>query len=499
MSPYNSDQLIDQTYGLTPDGWLNWTNLSRDRGYARIDVGLKTGDQPTFDAAQKVGKAVQAKGQPAHIVFRRGYTEAQYDAMMGANIDLSGVSPELPLMITADENFTAARMRTSKGFGIGGNEIQPAGQPVNDVFVSGIDFYDPAADPSSKSYVGAGHTSSTFAFRCVGPPSRNFVIEDCSGSYISAFLDFEMGNPPAIPWQTLIIRRSQIFATLGQKYGTYTQRIIDLLIDESLYDECGWTTPANKNDQTHLIYDQKLDPTETGVDSQNRLRNLILGRSSSHGFQLRPGGTAQKILCVGTPIGGFVGTFGQANLLEDMVLDAGAGEFDLTCGPNQPRGQGFSLNACAAGTMRRLICCNKPAGVASIAACNGWAFAIQCNDTSATPNVNVPVQAELEDLIAYNWNGPSFAISYAGSVPFTSYKVSLSGFNDLPGSKYASGPTPQYVDPSRTVARWAQRLGGTSAAWWLNTARLMRRGNWDRHFAAAGVLDYIQEGFQVMP
>ncbi|MGD1275689.1 MAG: hypothetical protein ABR964_00525 [Tepidisphaeraceae bacterium] len=459
-SPYGSDGWLAM-FGRDADGYTNFPVPAN-----AVIVGNQSGDVGDFRTAQQLA----ASNSSPCVLFRRGqtYTAAQ----INNNIQTNGTSPARPFIVGCTGDASLPRPILAAGFGLCGK----SGQPVQNVVVFGLDFYDSTADPSAQRSPEQSATEAAIRMIDWLPGGQNVSVEDCRVRFMQGGLEFQ--ETGAAPFQTLIVRRCTVDHCYGQRWGIYTNYIRDLLIDQCVLDHNGWMENIHPKDIfSHNVYLQTWPASDTS-DPQTRVRNCILARAASHGCQQRCGGLNDGCCYVGNPIAGFVAKKSGSAIQNATVCGAG---FDLSIA-GQLRGMGLQTIACPSAALTNCILFDK-----QDAANNGWALQVAAHDSDT--GLNVPTVLTASGLIVHNWTGPSFTIADTpGALAFSNC--------DLPGYM-APGvvATPTYADPARTVVSYAKTLGLPDAAGFLAAAALNRRGSYDARLTAAAFNAYIRAGY----
>jgi hypothetical protein len=225
------------------------------------------------------------------------------------------------------------------------------------------------------------------------------------------------------------------------------------LIEENVFDHNGWHDSIPGAEATifnHNVYIQ------VGSTLPITFRANISANASSHGAQLRPGGTAIGNLFVHDPIGLLIAT--GATVSTNVFTEGN----DIS--PSLPRGFGIDVNPSTApmSIMNNIIAheaSGSPHG-------HGISLAVGTVGVTATNN------------IIYQWDNP--IIDEGTSNTTSPNAINLSG----------------YLDPKRTVGTYNASLGGlpTSSAF-LTEARKQSKDYWRPQYTASAVNNYIRAGF----
>jgi len=491
---YPSDAWLAQLAPyLDAYGFHDFNALAVANGYTIIYLGAQAGDCPDINTAQTKVAALRAAGRNVCVQIRRGTTLTA--AQVNQDLMSSGASPALPVIWMATPDVANARPVLQGRLGV----CWPKGV-VQNVVVAGLDFYDPLADPSNAQFAGAKQSAQASGLYLVNPqPANHILIEDCRVQYMGTGIDIEaIGNSPM---STIIIWQCVIANNYGGRDGIYSQFVIDLCIVNCLFAHNGWMPASGKwagypkNIFTHNLYLQEWTSAYVTAaclanNPQTRVIGLFSAEAAAEGIEQRSGGLLASSLFLANPIAGFLGPTGGAAQIENCVVDGGGGLFDLTIGgPTMPRGWGLFLNAVSTATVSDVLAINKPDKVNV-----GFAIGVQCFNTDT--NQNVPTNATLTGLAVNDWTGPSFQVTTGtpGTLAFS--QCVLNGYS-------AAGvmAAPQYVDPTRTVAKYAATLGiagVTDAASLLAYAVAnQRRANWDVRLTAPLINAWINQGFSV--
>ncbi len=245
-----------------------------------------------------------------------------------------------------------------------------------------------------------------------------------------------------------------------------------LLIEQNVLDYGGWhptVLNAGANQYNHHLY---LQSTNKGDDIL--VKNNILVRASSHGAQLRAGGTTENNFFARNAVGIFM--FGANSKISHSF--------------NNVVSEGYSMakgdNFCSVGGL-----------------CTGavWAY-----DFSAPEGVdqrsfhNIASGLAKDDTLAFptNFKKNIKAVSYVTNDFVEEKFYAYHWTNDTEGDGL-------YPDPERNLSSYYQKLvvdgivndsdNGSSFNKFMDISKTRPPGVWYEHFEAAAVNEYIREGF----
>jgi hypothetical protein len=405
------------------------------------------------------------------VLLKRGCTyPANYFAHGG--FQAPGTSWSKPFILGATSDIQNPKPICQGSLAIGGGAISKA--PMQYMIVFSLDFQDPAGIPGAPGF--AGGSSQEAAIRLVGDCAGNLILDDISAQGFQGGIEIQ-GTPQEII-ETCILFRCNVANNFGQKWGLYVECVHDLLIQEGLYDQNGWS-PANaaikwagigKSIFCHNIYLQ-VTPIGDTANAQIRVRGITTTRSSSHGIQVRPGGLVDGLLFWGCPLAGL--TYQRPTMLSNSVIEGGG--FDLSIA-GQPRGYGFQSDGCPAYAMQNVVHCDKNDPIN-----NGPAVLITCTD----PTTGAPVATVFEGhcVIVNGWTGSPMEVDAKPQ------DIDVDPTCDLQTGKVI------YQNSAVTTLKYAQSLGYTSVPAMLAAMYLNRRGKFNCKLTAAAINAYICGGF----
>jgi hypothetical protein len=338
------------------------------------DAGPGTQQSPLATLAKAV--PVLRKGAGDHLYLKAG------DAFTGPfpNIAASGLDATHPTLIGTYGSGPRPVVKVTgvvppPAFGIDGR------QPFSELAIVGVDFWCAARDPASPDFTPQATAGDAIFGRFIGPGGargsvRGITVEDC------VVRCFRMG-PDFQGVDGVTFRRNIVIDCYGVKsQGLYLSACDNVIVEGNTFDRIGWTDDPRlpgfaRNIYNHCLYEQ----TDCGPGAI--VRGNVFSRPSSHGCQLRGGGTMADNAFLDCPIAGFVGQ--TASVMTGNIV-VGGGDIGT-----QPRGWGLQVNNCPAATVSGNIVCNKHAGVGS-----GWAYEILCDGGK-------PCIVTWSDNAAYNW------------------------------------------------------------------------------------------------
>ncbi len=447
-----TDPPIDGCSNVT-SGWTEWAvGSGTTLYYVSSSLGSDDNDglseSTPFATLGGAAEAIRAaagadRGEAAvvdaHLLVRRGDT---FDTGFG-NFTIHGVSAERPFVVRpyGDESdprpiLTDELFRTQGGGGV------PTEMTTAHVAFVGLHVYASQRDPDSPDFVG---TAGQAAFSMLRPFDNLWLEDMLFESWPNLVVQPSPSGTNFTMRRCIVIDNYQDLND-GHSQGIYASNVNGLRFEENVFDHNGWNLDAVGGDATmfnHNFYIQ-------GDCSDPVLRENIIARGSSHGFQLRPHGLAENNLLIANAIAGFVAGDNpiagmQQALRRNVMVHAGQHQFD----DGSDRGWGLDM------------------------------FGI---------DTDLAVSPELTDNIAAH-SGPvaRFAFQYEDAV--------VASGNITYDWNGESDPGP-FVDPERDIPSYHASLGGVATIEaFLAGARAQRRGHWCAEYTAAVVNDWIREGF----
>jgi hypothetical protein len=520
-----------------------WTNFVRDKDARTIYVSSSAGsdrnsgltsNKPVQTLAR--ARSLLRDGAGDWMLLKAG--DVWYEPLH--DWKKSGKSEDEPLLISSYGRGERPVIESGNQDGFSSN-----GTPIRHVAVVGILFHAQDRDPDSPSFVSPA--GNAYGLRTQASVS-DLLVENCVfDSYVYGICITGMNGLDT----RIGIRRNLIldsYATGGNKsMGLYVSKSSSVLIEGNVFDHNGWSESplvnAPANVQSHNIY-----LAENNADVY--VRGNIIANASSHGLQIRGGGTVQGNLFINNPIGMLFGN-GRDALAGGVSGDVSGNVFlgtgtingskrgwALEIGNIKPAGQTFVANNIFAQSQ---IASSSPAILLS----SGDGVK---DNAAETVGIN---DLTLEGNIIYRWNagmqingdlvpgavGPAalngllvrnndFQRLYSNRI-ITQGQEYDAAYERFQGNRYFNpGDNRQwfrkanqtvawdqwyakvdktsarvkvkYNDPERRVESYNAMLGGKpSVGAFLTQARLMARRIWDPRYAATSVVEYVRTGFKV--
>jgi hypothetical protein len=454
-----------QTPRLGPDldvnGWTVFTpSTDTHIAYVSNSNGIDTNDGRSERTAVKTiakGVSLLRHGYPDWLLLKKGDT---WTNEVFGWIRQSGRSAREPMLISSYGTGPRPLIKTRfNGAEPAIGSFGGAGRGGDFLALVGIEFYAHTRDPVSSDFITSGigqNVNGSGAFFL--NPSRWLLIEDCKFSFYTTNLVFEGGTA-----QYLALRRNIVvdaYSTNSHSSGLLANNVIISLIEENVFDHNGWNDSVSGAAATifnHNIYLQGVAYDPKSVSGPAILKGNIVANASSHGAQLRAGGTVTNNLFVRNPLGLLILPPSTVN---DNVFMSGN---DITA--SLPRGFGIEVNP---GTGPNQITNN-----------------ILAHEDSSRPFGHGIIleagtaQTVVRKNIIFQWDDP---IDDKGIGNTTS-----------PNDINVSG----YRDPGRTVETYNVSLGGAPRlSDFLQEARKQSKDNWRPQYTANSVNKYIWAGFQ---
>lgn len=398
------------------------------------------------------------------------------------------------------------------GFGIAGSPTSshPWGGPVHDLVIDGLNFAAPANTVPAPSW------AIRFADGTAGNQSDHFLICDCAVSGFQGGFDLEddVTNESCSTFIVLGCSVHDMYQPGPTQAGLYANSIKDLFIARSVFANCG---QKNNNGTGHDVYVNPNHPNTGDTDSQVRFIGDLFATAAADGCESNYGGFFDHCVSLANPIA-FYGGGGLPATIQNCVVDGGGGEFDGSppgsapgsalslAGAGTGRGWGAYSDCATKATINNLYVVNK--ATATLDGNNGgFAVGVHCTDNGKNPE-GMPTEATTAtigpNVIVHNWfqSGGSNAVNLSQSTPPLP-SLTYVGLVVLPGVNGVAGVTgvePTYVDNTRSCSMYAKTLGisgVTDGPSLLTAMEDNSSGNWDDRLTAAGVVNWIQAGFQV--
>jgi hypothetical protein len=452
----------------TADGWTDITPSADSRivcvAAGGLDTNLGTQAAPLKTIAAAVSK--MRAGYPDQVLLKRGDTFAE--AVVWKT---GGRSDDEPQLLGAWG--VGARPIISPPSG--GNGFESSNVRRAFLAIVGVSF-QATRDAANLGPVGRG-------LRWFGP-GDGLLIEDVEIRGFATGFTLE-GAAINAPISNVRINRCAVFDNFqisgGRAQGCYMTWASNVRLTECLFDRNGWspTAPgAGANVYDHNIYIDNEQATADGLPGPGVgfvVERCILTRTSSHGLQLRCGGTVNDNLfaenAIALLIGGGDGyatsspggiAFAASNnvIIHGVDIDAA-----------NPRGFGVDLVNIKAGTITGNIVAHDKS-----AAAYGHGVSISAPTTGLS----------LAGNIVYDWHTPKLIGAGASITEPTPGNVWL-GFG---------AANPGYIAPMRDVASYHATIGGVASLdAFLARARTQSRATWDARYTASAVNAYIRAGF----
>ncbi|HZM00725.1 MAG TPA: right-handed parallel beta-helix repeat-containing protein [Planctomycetota bacterium] len=472
------------------------------------------------------GKALLRHGMPDWLLLKRGDV---WQEGLG-HWKLSGRSPREPMVVAAYGPATARPLLqtgSEDGLTIVGGGGTPA--RIEHLAFVGLHF-QPHRYEGTVSCVGAR----------VLRPSRHLLFEDChfQDYTTNLVLDAYDGRHEELRVRRCVVVDAWALhgvAGVGHPQGLYAYAVDGLLIEENLFDHNGWRAgvpDAGPDVFRHNLY---INNGNTGVT----VRGNIIANASSHGMQLRCGGTATDNLFVRNAIalsvgggnapepGGVTGLVAGNVILDGKDID-----------PEHPRGWGLWFGNIAQGEVSGNLVAHNSLGMMPRAlliagdARGDTGPTVGVHDLRIRGNVfydwggSLVVEGDASQLTgivledndfqeprrdllaefgdpdgaaALLWSGnrlggpsaPSDASVQLGGrrVPLAQWLTSL--------GPHALDPRPaHHPDPQRGVPSYCHSVGlDASLAAFLEQARSQSRGRWRPEIMASALNRHMRDGF----
>jgi hypothetical protein len=510
-----------------------WTTFAASRDTRQVFVSSSIGNDAANGLSPATPKRTLAAGKallrhrfPDWLLLKRGDV---WQESLGQWMK-SGRTPDEPMVIStygSAPDRPLLRTGTSGGLWTNGGGGSPP--TIDNLAIVGLHF-------RPDGYTGGG---DCFGAQILQPGSH-LLIEDCKFEGYSTNLVFQGFGGRHADFRlrrSVIVDAYNVHASTGaHSQGLYVFGVDGLLIEENVFDHNGWseTVPgAGADIYSHNLY---VDNGSTNV----LVRGNLIANGSSHGLQLRCGGSVVSNLFVRNSIALLVGGGNSpepggviADVRGNVILDG-----KNIDGAN-PRGWGVVLSNLSSGTVAYNIVANNTLGTQpEIMTLDGDAVGDNgpssgVHDTTIIRNVffnwgggvlveGTPSQVtnltfsrnDLQNaifpwpLMKHSVAGSTAAVQSAGNrffnqiVPTNAWTEiedvphSLDYWKAQVGDTTSAVAQVHYPDPSRSLASYNASLGGSSSlAAFLAEARLQSFAHWRQAYTAIRVNRYIRRGF----
>jgi len=467
------------------------------------DDGLSEANAKATLAA---GKALIRDNFPDHLLLKKGST-------FTTGLDTwttSGRSATEPQLIGA--YGTGARPSihsgTANGITVDGNDPNP----VDYLFLIGIEFYSTSRDPNHADYAGIPAFNNTGIYWKTGTGG---LIEDCAVRFYGGNMLLQPIINDNEVLNNLTVRRNVIVdsyavdvgGTTPHSQGIFTVNAQGLIVEENVFDHNGYLLRDNIEEEggatvfNHNFYSSGCYNELTGPVI---FRGNITANASAHGFHRPPGGIIFDNLSIDNPLGllphSCAAPAASASITTYNVIEGSA---DVTS--SLPRGSGIRPHVI--DDVGAFIDHNLVLHEDSVDKTNQFGLNISCcvgnvdssGDCAVTGNTCTNVV--VTNNIWYDWTkGCPKMIN--GTVTGFTYENNF--YSDVPTNCTASGTngnsaTHPFRDSTRTVSTYASTVLGLAAthAAFITAARAQSKDNWDVRLTAGAVNDWIREGFFV--
>ena len=463
------------------DGWTV-VDPSQDTQivYVSSSLGDDANDGLTQQTAKKTiasGKSLLRDGFPDWLLLKRG--DVWVDEDFG-DWSASGRSEQEPVLISAYGQGDRPLLKTT------GNGINTIHNSISNIAIIGIHLYAYKRDPDSPDYDASAYAASGISWFKSG---ENFLIEDVYvDSYRTGMVIQNVDDDAASRnWR---IRRSAIvdsYSTNSHSQGLYMHRLSDVHLEENLFDHNGWgnSRDAAKANGGATIFNHNIYVTHTNTNVT--ATGNIVARASSHGIQLRPGGTLENNLFLRNPISILVGTSlvpsGVDGIVNRNVILEGN---DINS--SNARGWAINLSYTRSNTMADNIAAH---GISDPVNAAG----LLIRSETGNPSRDILLQ----DNIFYDWKrGGPVIVGDEESATIVSEDNNFYYDHDPISGTNVDAAVVNWVDPNRSVATYNATLGGTSTFdAFIDEVRQQSKDNWRTEYTSQAVNDYIRAGFQI--
>ncbi len=519
----------NSSFATSSGGWTIFTPSSDTRMvYVSSSSGNDQNDglsSATPKSTLAAAKALMRDSFPDWLLLERG--DVWHESL--GQWKASGRSPSEPMLVSTYGGATERPLlETGKLGGVWTNGSIGSPATIDNLALVGVHF-------RADGYAGGGD--------CVGAqmlqPGSHFLIEDCEFEGYSSNLVFQGYGGHHTDFRlrrSVIVDAYAIHSIGGHSQGLYVYAVDGLLIEENLFDHNGWNEHVPGAGADMFSHDLYIDNGNSAVI----VRGNIIANASSHGMQLRCGGSAVNNLFVRDSIALNVGGGNnpeaggvQADVRGNVILDGK--DIDAA----NPRGWALWLANIQSGHVAYNVVANNSLGTLPNAVTIDGAYAGDYGPTLGVHNLTI------DKNVFYDWGGSLLAegdssqitqLTFAGNdEQNTSWPTSLlecpvgsstAAFQSssnrffcqlVPTSDWTeinSVPHPidywlslvgdstsvvqqvSYPDPTRSPASYNATLGGAFGLdAFLAEARKQSFTYWRPAYMAAQVNRYIRRGF----
>lgn len=523
---------VDTGFLQVGPGQRGWTRFAASADTRTVYVSQSTGSDLADGLSPSTPKrslaaatALLRHGFPDWMLLLRG--DVWYESL--GQWKKSGRSAT-ERMLVSTYGTAAARPRLETG-AIGGIWTNGGGgspATIDDLAIVGLAFHP-------EGYTGGGD--------CIGAqflqPGSHVLVEDCAFEGYSVNVVFQGYGGRHTDFRlrrSLIADAYAVHAVGGHSQGLYAYAVDGLAIEENVFDHNGWNEDVPGAGADIYSHDLYIDNDNTDV----LVRGNVIANASSHGLQLRPGGSVVNNLFVRDSIALSVGGGNNpdaggvtADVRGNVIVDGK--DIDAAT----PRGWGMWFANIASGAVSDNVIANNTDGHQPVVMTLDGQHA---GDTVASIGVHELV---IERNVLYDWGGgilvrgdaaqvtnitlasddvqnvhwpaallehpvaSSIASVHSASnhfycqlVPVTAWAEiesvphSIDEWFALVGDTTSVAVLVPYPDPQRSVASYHALLGGVpSLAAFLAAARQQSSRHWRPELLAASVNRYLRGGF----
>ncbi len=438
--------------GATPDYWTDYDPANAERAVYVSSLSGNDSNNGLSSAAPKLtasaGLALIRDGHADYLLFERGSTFTG-----GITWNKSGPDSAHPIVVGTYGTGARPVFRCGTGTGF---SMTGSGVTRNYVQVHGLDFYAHTRDPSFQNPPSTGE-SEGLHWRAA---SLGFLFEDCVFRWFRDNIVIQCSDSPSLPTH-IQLRRCHSYnswsSSGSHSQGAYIVGVTSIDIDECISDHNGWHETISGTAGTIFNHNWYVANGNLGVTFTN---NLTF-RASSHGLQLRCGGTMTGNYADKNAIGLLFGGGSDPNI---AVVTGDASDNVVVHGTNIG-GDGGANKQYGLDLQRNATDNTDMVGVT----CNRNVIANALNSSASTPLATgvtgVTYGAGSDANVIYNW----------------------------PVGQHLTGT---FLDHTRDLAKYAGTLGFTATLQGaIDQLRLQRRDAWNENLTCQNIVAYVRAGF----
>lgn len=408
------------------------------------------------------GKALLRDGKPDWLLFKKGdtWTNESFGNLSGRK----GLSPTAPMLFGAYGSGKRPLFQTAVDDAMGFYS-----DSANNIAVVGLELYAYKRDPKNSSFDANSNAAYNHGFIC-NAPSNYLLIEDCKFACYGDNVVVQ-GAIDVFKFRRNVVVDSYIKSSSVHSQGLYTQNIKNQIIEENIFDHCGWNSTVG-GAAGPTIYNRNAY-----LDAESGPATVIgnwFSASSSEGAQVRSAGTIKGNFFYQNMTGFNVGSddlpFKVSDTSDNVIMHSQSG---------RPGRHGYGI----------CILNVQTSGVQ-----------IHNNIISHTEETDDPPdgrglfldqktsQCVMTNNIIFKWKLGILNYGNANNV-IEPNSIDLAGTN-----------TAGYSAPNRDLGDYYASVGGSNSSdAFIAAIRNQSKDTWNDKLTAKAVVNYIRGGFDMAP